>query len=128
MKDEQRQRLNLEQIIAAATEKAAERAAKRTVEELRKAGMLREPVNRYKRTEYILRSYGENRVTAEQAAAVEQALAQISAQRYAETIQLYYFAGKTNTEIADIIHTSEKTAARGRQRLVQKLSANIGKL
>ena len=84
-------------------------------------------INNYKRTEKILRLYGGNRVTAEQAAAVEQALADISGEMYAEAVQLYYFGGKTNTEIADIIHTSERTAARGRQRLVQKLSAKIGK-
>lgn len=115
--------MKIEQIIA----EAAEAAAKKTVEELRKAGMLQQPAGRYKRTEQLLRSYGDNTVTAEQAAAVEQALAEISCQRYAETIQLYYFAGKTNAEIADLIHTSEKTAARGRQRLVQKLSSRIGK-
>lgn len=123
-RDEQRQRPSLEQIIAA----AAERAAKKTVAELRRSGMLREGTNAYKRTENILRSYGDGTVTAEQAAAVEQALADISRETYASAVQLYYFDGKTNAEIADIIHASERTVARGRQRLVQKLSARIGKM
>lgn len=115
--------MNIEQIIEA----AADRAAKKTINELRRRGMLREN-SFYKRTETLLRLYSENKVNGEQAAAIEHALAEISSETYAEAIQLYYFAGKTNTEIADIIHTSEKTAARGRQRLVQKLSAKIGKL
>lgn len=117
--------MNIEQIIEA----AAERAAKKTIAEMRRNGLIRDgaKMNNYKRTEKVLRLYGENRVTAEQAAAVEQALADISGETYAEAVQLYYFAGKTNGEIADIIHTSERTAARGRQRLVQKLSAKIGK-
>lgn len=117
--------MNIEQIIEA----AAERAAKKTVAEMRRNGMVRDAsrANSYKRTEKILKLYGENNVTAEQAAAVEQALADISGEIYAEAVQLYYFAGKTNSEIADLIHTSERTAARGRQRLVQKLSAKIGK-
>lgn len=115
--------MNLQQIIDA----AADRAAKKTVSELRRSGLLREN-SFYKRTETLLRLYAENKVNGEQAAAIEHALAEISSETYAEAVQLYYFAGKTNQEIADLIHTSEKTAARGRQRLVQKLSAKIGKL
>lgn len=115
--------MNLEQII----NEAADRAAKRTIAELRKRGLLREN-SYYKRTETLLRMYGENNVNGEQAAAVERALAEISGETYAEAVQLYYFAGKTNTEVAEMIHTSERTAARGRQRLVQKLSAKLGKL
>lgn len=116
--------MNLSQII----EKAAEEAAKKTVAELRRAGLLRPTTNNYKRTENLLRRYGENNVTAEQAAAVESALADISKETYAPVVQLYYFDGKTNAQIADLVHASEKTVARGRQRLVQKLSAKIGKI
>lgn len=116
--------MNLSQII----EKAAEEAAKKTVAELRRAGLLRPTANNYKRTENLLRRYGENNVTAEQAAAVESALADISKETYAPVVQLYYFDGKTNAQIADLVHASERTVARGRQRLVQKLSAKIGKI
>ena len=115
--------MNIEKLIEA----AAERAAKKTVSELRRQGLLRSD-SYYKRTETLLRMYGENNVNGEQAAAVERALAEISGETYAAAVQLYYFDGKTNTEVAEMIHTSERTAARGRQRLVQKLSAKLGKL
>lgn len=123
--------MNLEQLITAAAEKAAAKAARRTVEELRRAGLLRVTqggTNYYKRAENLLRRYKEGDITAEQAAAVEQALAGISGERYADVVQLYYFEGKKDADIAEEIHASQRTVARGRQRLVQKLSAKIGKL
>lgn len=117
--------MNIKQIIEA----AAEEAAKKTVAELKRSGLLRAThSNNYQRTESLLRKYGENNVTAEQAAAVERALADINGETYAPVVQLYYFDGKTNAQIAELVHASEKTVARGRQRLVQKLSAKIGKI
>lgn len=117
--------MNIKQIIEA----AAEEAAKKTVAELKRSGLLRAThSNNYQRTENLLRKYGENNVTAEQAAAVERALAEINGETYAPVVQLYYFNGKTNAQIAELVHASEKTVARGRQRLVQKLSAKIGKI
>ena len=117
--------MNIKQII----ETVAEETAKKTVAELKRSGLLRSTyLNSYKRTEILLRRYGENDVTAEQAAAVERALAEINGETYAPVVQLYYFDGKTNAQIAELVHASEKTVARGRQRLVQKLSARIGKI
>lgn len=119
----------LERIIRRAAEAAAEAAAKRTVQELKRAGALREGKwNEYKHAEQLLRLYGAQRgINAEQAAAVEQALASISGERYADVIQLFYFEKKTNAEIAETLHASERTVGRARQRLVQKISAKVAK-
>ena len=118
--------MNIERIIQAAAEAAAAAAAKRTVQELKRAGALRDGRwNEYKRAEAILRRYGEKKIGAEQARRVEQALAGISEEPYAEVIQLFYFESKTNAEIAEMLHASDRTIQRKRQRLVQKLSAKL---
>lgn len=117
--------MNIERLIEA----AAEKAAKKTVAELKRSGMLRDTkdLTKYKRAEDLLRRYGEKRnITAEQAIRIEEALATISGEQYAETVHMFYFEGLTNAEIAERMHASEKTVVRKRQRLMQKLSATLG--
>ena len=118
--------MNIEQIITA----AAEKAAKKTVSELRRQGMLKEQgFSRYKATEELLRKYGmpaaESGLAADQMVRIEQALAAVVDVPYSQTVPLYYFGGKTNAEIAEILHASERTVQRARQKLVQRLSAKI---
>ena len=115
--------MNLEKLIEA----AAKKAAKETVAELKRTGMIGDVGgSRYKRTEDMLRNYGTGKnISAEQARRVEQALAYIAGQPYAETVQLYYFENLTNAEVADRLHASERNVIRKRQRLVQILSARI---
>ena len=115
--------MNIERLIEA----AADRAAKKTVEELKRSGMIVDTGgSRYKRAEDLLRSYGTGKgISAEQARRVEQALAYISGQQYADAVQLYYFENLTNAEVADRLHASERTVIRKRQRLVQIISARI---
>ena len=116
--------MNLEKLIEA----AAKKAAKETVAELKRSGMMKDAraQNRSRRAEDILRRYGEKSVTPDQARNVEEALATISGEQYAETVQMFYFEGLTNAEIAEQLHASEKTVVRKRQRLMQKLSAKLG--
>lgn len=116
--------MNLEKLIEA----AAKKAAKETVAELKRTGMMKDAraQNRYRRAEDILRRYGDKSVTPDQARNVEEALATISGEQYAETVQMFYFEGLTNAEIAEQLHASEKTVVRKRQRLMQKLSAKLG--
>lgn len=122
--------MNIEQMIERAAAAAAERAAKKTVAELRRQGMLKEQgFTRYRNAEDLLRKYGlpaaESGLDAEQVIRIEQALAAINDVPYAQAVPLYYFAGKTNAEIAEILHASERTVQRARQKLVQRLSAKI---
>lgn len=119
--------MNLEKIIQAAAEAAAEKAAQKTVRELRRAGALNTSgMSEYKKAETKLRLYGAKwGITADDAAKIEQALAAIASEPYADTIQLFYLQRKTNAEIAEILHASERTVARARQRLVQKLTPRI---
>ena len=116
--------MNLEELIRS----AATAAARKTVQELKRSGMIVDTgtgMTRYKRAEAILRRYGEKKIGAEQARRVEQALAGISEEPYAEVIQLFYFESKTNAEIAEMLHASDRTIQRKRQRLVQKLSSKL---
>ncbi len=117
--------MNIERLIEA----AAEKAAKKTVAELKRSGMLRDArdQSKYRRAEDLLRRYGEKRnITPDQARQIEEALATISGEQYAETVQMFYFEGLTNAEIAENMHASEKTVVRKRQRLMQKLAAKLG--
>ena len=113
--------MNLEKLIEA----AAKKAARETVTELKRSGMIVDSgSSRYKRAEELLRNYGTGKnISAEQARRVEQALAYISGQQYADAVQLYYFENLTNAEVAERLHASERTVIRKRQRLVQILSA-----
>lgn len=115
--------MNLEKLIEA----AAKKAAKETVAEMKKSGMIVDPgCNRYRRAEDLLRSYGSGKgISAEQVRRVEEALAGIAEQPFSDTVQMYYFEGLTNAEIADRLHASARTVQRKRQRFVQILSARI---
>lgn len=115
--------MNLEKLIEA----AADRAAKKAVAELKRSGMIVDAKgSRYKRAEELLRNYGTGKnISAEQARRVEQALAYISGQQYADAVQLYYFENLTNAEVAERLHASERTVIRKRQRLVQIISARV---
>lgn len=119
--------MNLEKIIQAAAEAAAEKAAQKTVRELRRSGALyTQKMTNYKKAEAKLRMYGAKwGITAEDAERIEKALAAISGEPYADTIQLFYLQNKTNAEIADILHASERTVTRARQKIMQKLTTRI---
>lgn len=115
--------MNIERLIEA----AAKKAARETVTELKRSGMLSDIGDtRYKRTEDLLRNYGAGKnISAEQARRVEQALAYVAGQQYTDAVQLYYFENLTNAEVADRLHASERTVIRKRQRLVQIISARV---
>lgn len=119
--------MNLERIIQAAAEAAAKKAARETVTELKRSGMIVDVgASKYKRAEELLRNYGTGKnISAEQARKIEQALAFISGQPYADAVQLYYFENLTNAEVADRLHASERNVIRKRQRLVQIISARV---
>ncbi|MBO7207257.1 MAG: hypothetical protein J6Y26_06500 [Lachnospiraceae bacterium] len=119
--------MNIERLIEAAADRAAKKAARETITELKRSGMIVDSgSSRYKRAEELLRNYGTGKnISAEQARRVEQALAYISGQQYADAVQLYYFENLTNAEVAERLHASERTVIRKRQRLVQILSARI---
>lgn len=115
--------MNIEQIIEAAADKAARKA----IAELKRSGMIVDTGgSKYKRAEELLRNYGAGKnISAEQARRVEQALAYIAGQQYADVVQLYYFENLTNAEVAERLHASERNVIRKRQRLVQIISARI---
>lgn len=119
--------MTLEQVINAAAEAAAKKAARATVLELKRSGAIKlDELSDYKRAETMLRLYGAKiGIDAEDAQKVERALASIAGEHYADSIQLFYLQGKTNAEVAEILHASERTVARARQRLVQKLTRII---
>lgn len=119
--------MNIERIIQAAAEAAAEKAAQKTVRELRRSGALHtQGMTDYKKAETKLRLYGAKwGITAEDAERIEKALAAISGEPYADTVQLFYLQKKTNAEIAEMLSASERTVARARQRLMQKIAPRI---
>ncbi|MBO4520740.1 MAG: hypothetical protein J5787_05990 [Alphaproteobacteria bacterium] len=100
-----------------------------TVERLKAAGMLRQiDRNAREKTEELLRQYplfkmikGKRRTT-ELVAAIENALAKISEDQYAEIIRRHYFDRQGLEKIALDLNISTKTARKHKQRLVGTLS------
>ena len=104
---------------------------KKTIKEMRAAGMIREgykPVTQ--RTEELLRYYPKLKIsnkpyTIEAVKKIEAALNTIRDDQYYEIIDLYYFQNLSREIIAEHFNTNEKTITRNRRRLLKSLSVVI---
>lgn len=110
-------------------EKIIEDTVKKTVMELKLAGLLKtEYKSATQKTEELLRNYprfklSEQPYTKKVCEKVEVALNTIRLEPYYELIPLYYFEGMTREEIAGYYNTAETTISRNKKRLIDKLSA-----
>ena len=104
---------------------------KKTIKEMRAAGMIREgykPVTQ--RTEELLSYYPKLKIsnkpyTIEAVKKIEAALNTIRDDQYYEIIDLYYFQNLSREIIAEHFNTNEKTITRNRRRLLKSLSVVI---
>lgn len=117
----------IKQIIA----ETARETAKTTVLQLKAAGILQDGgKTAYEKTETLLRQYTElskvdqpyaRRVVQE----IDDCLASVADDPYADVIRLYYFGGLTNEACADMLCCDERTCRRNRKKLVQAFSSRL---
>ena len=115
-----------------------EKTVKRTVLELKRAGMIRENrLNSFQKTEKILSLYPkmkENvskydfdglKITAEFVNLIEEALKGISHDPYYDIIPMKYFSGFTHEQIAEHFDVQPAAISKQRKRLINQLRGVI---
>lgn len=110
-------------------EKIIEDTVKKTVMELKLAGLLKtEYKSATQKTEELLRNYprfklSEQPYTKKVCEKVEVALNTIRHEPYYELIPLYYFEGMTREEVAEFFNTTEITISRNKKKLLDAIAA-----
>ena len=115
-----------------------EKTVKRTVSELKRAGMIRENrLNSFQKTEKILFLYPQMKrnvskydfdglkITNDFVKLIDEALAEISHDPYYEIIPMKYFDSKTHEQIAEHFDVQPAAISKQRKRLINQLRGVI---
>lgn len=115
-------------------EEAAEKAAERLADQLKKAGMIkRRQMSAIQKTEELLRLYPAlkrspakpDTITAEVLENVERALHDLETDPYFDVITRYYFDGQSREFIAQARGASVTTITRNKARLLKELAPRL---
>lgn len=112
--------------IELVAEKAAEKAARKTVNFLKNTGRVRfRHTNSFKKTEEILYLYPNLPPENETRLKVDQALTKIQEFDYADIIASKYFDGLTLEQISEIYDCKQQTISQRRTKLVKIIACEL---